>query len=42
MLAFSHFTAPLSQFSNKCAILKGGVILKGMWIICHTILSKGQ
>jgi hypothetical protein len=42
MFAFSDFTTPLSQFPNKCAIIKGGVMLKDMWIICQMILAKGQ
>jgi hypothetical protein len=42
MFAFLDFTTPLSQFPNKCAILKGGVMLKDMWIICQMILAKGQ
>jgi hypothetical protein len=42
MFAFSDFITPLIQFSNKCAILEGGVMLKYMWIICQMILAKGQ
>jgi hypothetical protein len=42
IIIFLDLTTPLSQFPNKCAILKGGVILKHMQTIFQIIFAKGQ